>query len=387
MAANTVRRRGTDSSGRGIFATDYMWSWWKRVCKDLGVTPVITQGAWMVKNGGGAKASAGYHDGGGTFDLRVWNLTDAQVAKVVRTCRRYGAAAWLRNLEHGGFTDPHIHFVLPTDTGLSPGARWQWSEYLAGRDGLASRGRDYHWRPDPLVAKPPPGRKPVRELEVGMWNLRVGRDPAVVVSEVRQFLDDRDLDVLLVSEAYQYVGALRKALKGKYRVGTFWARGKSARDSAVISRVGLRTGRRYLHRLERKGWERRPGRKGLHWARSAVSRNVAGIRFIARHDPPGPFGPRFPLRKLANETSFRTMTRLGRRLNKAGRPWVDGPDKNRLKSDPVSQEFLDATGATAYGSGIDWAAASGVKVSDMRTHDFGTSDHRPKTFTVTKETR
>lgn len=158
----TVLRRGTDSSGRGIFATDYMWDWWQAVCAELGFSPVVTQGAWMAKNGGGAKDSAGYHDGGGTFDLRVWNLTDEQVAKTVRTLRRHGAAAWLRNQQHGGFEDPHIHFVLGSDSGLTPGARSQWSAYLNGRDGLASNGPDYHWRPEPLVLKPPSKPKPAR---------------------------------------------------------------------------------------------------------------------------------------------------------------------------------------------------------------------------------
>ena len=51
--------------------------------------------------------------------------------------------------------DPHLHLVLGTDSGLAAGAAWQWREYLAGRDGLASRGLDYHPRPDPLVTTPP----------------------------------------------------------------------------------------------------------------------------------------------------------------------------------------------------------------------------------------
>lgn len=161
MSANTVKRRATDSSGRGIYATDYMWSWWqKHILADARIKPfaslvTITQGAWMVKNGGGAAASAGYHDGGGTFDLRVWNLTDAQVALLIRVLREKGAGAYLRNMQHGGFSDPHIHFVLGTDFGLSSGARYQWNEYVAGRDGLSGRGRDYHPRPNPLVLKPP----------------------------------------------------------------------------------------------------------------------------------------------------------------------------------------------------------------------------------------
>lgn len=153
----TVARRGTDSSGRGIFATDYMWAWWQLVLAGLpfGHLVVITQGAFMTLAGGGAAGSAGYHDEGGTFDLRVWNLSEDQVGQLVRSLRAMGAAAWLRNLEHGGFEDPHIHFVLGTDRPLSEGAAFQWSEYLAGRDGLAGRGADYHWRPDPLVTTPP----------------------------------------------------------------------------------------------------------------------------------------------------------------------------------------------------------------------------------------
>lgn len=149
----TVKRRGTDSSGRGIYATEYMWRWWEAVCAELGFTPVVTQGAFMTRNGGGAAASAGYHDAGGTFDLRVWNLTSSQVDQTIRTLRRSGAAAWLRNQQHGGFSDPHIHFVLGTDAPLAPGASYQWLNYIAGGDGMG--GRDYHDRPRPLVTDPP----------------------------------------------------------------------------------------------------------------------------------------------------------------------------------------------------------------------------------------
>lgn len=149
----TVRRRGTDSSGRPIYATDYMWSWWLGVCGELGFSPVITQGAFMSRAGGGASASAGYHDLGACFDLRVWNLTDAQVAKTIATLRANGAAAWLRNVQHGGFTDPHIHLVLGTDSPLDDGAAYQWRSYQVGGDGMG--GKDYHPRPKPLVTTPP----------------------------------------------------------------------------------------------------------------------------------------------------------------------------------------------------------------------------------------
>lgn len=151
----TVTKRGQDSSGRDLYATAYMWVWWDAICRELGFTPTITQGAFMGRSGGGAAASAGYHDGAGTFDLRVWNLTDAQVAKTIRVLRANGAAAWLRNVAHGGFTDPHIHFVLGSDRPLSSGANSQWLTYLDGGDGLSGGGRDYHPRPTPLALEPP----------------------------------------------------------------------------------------------------------------------------------------------------------------------------------------------------------------------------------------
>lgn len=147
-------RVGTDTSGRPILMTRKMRNWWRRVETRLRFKPTIVQGAWMAHAGGGAAASAGYHDGGGCLDLRVWDLTPEQQQRTVRVLRSMGAAAWLRDQRHG--MDPHIHLVLGSDAGLSVGARRQWLDYLDGKDGLASGGPDYHWRPNPLVATPPP---------------------------------------------------------------------------------------------------------------------------------------------------------------------------------------------------------------------------------------
>lgn len=150
----TVAQHGTDSSGRPIFMTAFMAAWWAGVVERLRFTPTIVQGAFMDRAGGGAAASAGYHDGAGCLDLRVWDLTEDQQGRLVRELRRSGAAAWVRDQRHG--MDPHIHLVLGTDSPLANGAAWQWEQYLGGRDGLSVGGRDYHWRPDPLVTTPPP---------------------------------------------------------------------------------------------------------------------------------------------------------------------------------------------------------------------------------------
>ena len=153
---STVRRRGTDTSGRAIWMSDRLAAWWDGYVDRLGFTPTIVQGAWMIKNGGGADASAGYHDRGGCLDLRTWDKTPAQQDAMVRVAREGGAGAWLRDktAARGGM-DPHLHLVLGTDHDLADGARHQWGEYVAGRSGLASRGADYHPRPSPLVTTIP----------------------------------------------------------------------------------------------------------------------------------------------------------------------------------------------------------------------------------------
>ena len=149
-----VVRYGVDTSGRPILMSPQMRAWWERVVDDLGYEPVIVQGAWMSRiPGGGARASAGYHDQGGCLDLRTWDHTPAQAANLVRVLREWGAGAWRRDERHG--MDPHLHLVAGWDADLAAGAATQWRQYLAGRDGLTNNGPDYEWRPTPLVLTPP----------------------------------------------------------------------------------------------------------------------------------------------------------------------------------------------------------------------------------------
>lgn len=148
-------RYGTDSSDRPIYMTPHQARWWEGVVRLLGFRPTIVQGAFMSKvPGGGADNSKGYHDLAGTLDIRVSDLTPAQIVRLVHVTRDGGAAGWVRDAAHGGM-DPHYHLVLIDDAPLSAGAASQVAAYEAGRDGLASNGPDYHYRPSPLVLSTP----------------------------------------------------------------------------------------------------------------------------------------------------------------------------------------------------------------------------------------
>ena len=152
----TVRRFGTDTSGRPILMTQFMWDWWQGVVTELGFEPTIVQGAFMSRVGGGAAASAGYHDLGGCMDVRTWDLTGDQLDRLIRVTRTRAGASWRRDetAAHGGM-DSHCHITLGSDQPLSDGARASWQSYLNGDNGLANNASDYEWRPKPLVTTPP----------------------------------------------------------------------------------------------------------------------------------------------------------------------------------------------------------------------------------------
>lgn len=93
----------------------------------------ITQGSY---NKGGVAASAGTHDGGGVIDLAPWDYEHK-----VYELRRAGFFAYYRPAIKG-LWPAHIHAGLIGNRKMSAGAKWQVTEYLAGRNGLATRGLD-----------------------------------------------------------------------------------------------------------------------------------------------------------------------------------------------------------------------------------------------------
>ncbi len=232
----------------------------------------------------------------------------------------------------------------------------------------------------------------------GAYNLRVGRDPHEVAAEVFALVQVHELDWLTICEAHAYIDTLAAALRphgyvvlvdGSHPDG-------SARDSAVIMRSDLALP--LLVNLTRLGgvrWERKPGRAGLHWARSMTSAVTGDVRarIGAVHLPPGPFGPRFPLRRRAHRVALRRLWRLGRRWNRratAGRslPWVLAGDWNMSPAQrgsllrPSPRWLADQLDAEITGDGIDYVMHRGCDVRNYRRVRFGHSDHEPVLFDV-----
>lgn len=154
-------QRGTDSSGRSIRSTTECWAAWDAACAELGFTPTIVQGGWM--GSAGASASAGTH-AGDAFDIRLWDRTATEREQMIDSFRRHAFAYWER-YESQGF-DLHAHMVPGPWASPASQALDQWNDYLAGRNGLASNGADYHPRPNPIVTTPPEDDMPFTESQL-----------------------------------------------------------------------------------------------------------------------------------------------------------------------------------------------------------------------------
>lgn len=124
----------------------------KRAEQRLGHNLRVIQGSY---NAGRVGASAGTHDGGGALDISTNGLSEKTKFEAVKQLRMVGFAAWLRRASEGPWTE-HIHAIAIGDPELSSGAQHQVNEYYAGRNGLANRRSDPHWRPSPIRKWPVP---------------------------------------------------------------------------------------------------------------------------------------------------------------------------------------------------------------------------------------
>lgn len=219
----TVTRVGSDTSGRALFMTRYAWRVWRAALAQPEIAPfaenvVIVQGAFMTRAGGGASASAGYHDLAGCWDIRTWNLTTKQIDILIRALRKAGIAAWRRDLSslHGGM-DPHIHVTFGDDRPLTSGAADSWSGYLRNQNGLANDRPDYEWRPSPLVTTPPASLFKEDYMATDAGKAQLTRIEKAVTAV------QKDLDRLQTAESRRYKADAAK---------------NSARYKALVSKLG-----------------------------------------------------------------------------------------------------------------------------------------------------
>ncbi len=180
---------GTDSSGRQIRESQEFAAVLERVYAVLEWRPVTTQGGWM---GDAAAEKSSTTHAGDAADFRVRNLTARQRLDLVRVLRAHAIAAWVRDEEHGGFDDPHIHAVPGAWAHPSPSALRQWEDCLYGRDGLASHGNDYH--PYDLANTPPEDDMPYTQQQL----------TNIIRAAVRAELDATGLDDLPRLEQARY---------------------------------------------------------------------------------------------------------------------------------------------------------------------------------------
>lgn len=124
--------------------------------KKAGFTFGIAQGSYNT----GVSASAGTHDGGGTVDFSIRNMSEHRLETMLNALKDAGFAAWHRTIDQG-FDSPHVHAVAIGCKDLAPIAARQVTSFDANKDGLKSNKPDKTYRPDPKVQFSLPLNRPI----------------------------------------------------------------------------------------------------------------------------------------------------------------------------------------------------------------------------------
>lgn len=111
--------------------------------KRAGIDVLPSQGSFRPAT----SYSGSTHTGSGAVDIRVVHLTDRQRRRLVHALKDAGMAAWYR--PPSAAWGAHVHALSIGSREMSPSARWQVAQYLAGRSGLVSNGYDRTYRPKP----------------------------------------------------------------------------------------------------------------------------------------------------------------------------------------------------------------------------------------------
>jgi hypothetical protein len=133
----------------GQTLTRRVWALIADASAAVGLSEPVAVGQGGYKGGGGASASAGTHDGGDVFDLRISRIPESKWVPLNTELRKRNVCAWVRSPEYGWTsTGPHLHGVVrDSHDPLSPGARKQVENYDDGLNGLANEARDPFPRP------------------------------------------------------------------------------------------------------------------------------------------------------------------------------------------------------------------------------------------------
>lgn len=160
--------------------TQRVWDLIDHVSGMFGIDLMVGQGGF--KNGTGADASAGTHDKGDVFDIRVVNVPEHLRDDVAVAFRSWSGCAWPRDPEHGWTkTDPHIHCVMrDSHYPLSPGARAQVYSYDRNLNGLANGAHDNI--PHPVQRTWPPVLIIGEEEDMFILRTKDGKGPHYTVS-------------------------------------------------------------------------------------------------------------------------------------------------------------------------------------------------------------
>lgn len=147
----------------GQVLTRRVWELIDHVSHLIGKPLVVSQGGF--KNGSGASASAGVHDAGDVYDIKIGNLTRGEQLRVVNELRKWYGDAWLRTPEFGWPSSaggPHIHCVQADSYyALARGAKQQIVAYNNHKNGLKNNAPDPFPQPTPRLHFPATPAPPV----------------------------------------------------------------------------------------------------------------------------------------------------------------------------------------------------------------------------------
>lgn len=245
------------------------------------------------------------------------------------------------------------------------------------------------------------------KLRIGLWNMERDRDRQTAARQAFDYLEDHQLDALLVEESADYVKALRHEAKRRNRkisrpatgrgTTSSWSRqeifrvvakrGRGRGETAVIVAPGVHAHRARWLRLTWRGWWTVRGHLTPPKFGAAVV-IAHQLRVVALHEAPSVrwrrrrmLGPK--LRQLSVRVFGRRLVRWAR--GATDRPLLLGGDWNATPGDrgpftphwiarSIGGQLVEPDRGTRGRRKIDFAIVRGVQHAEATVHD-ATGDH------------